>query len=279
MRTIWTLEGTIKSYRWTTRPKRKGEIDSRNYDGTQSTHGFFVTEKEFLERKNRGELVGVHRYPDPETGNWYGFPVAEMNEALQRGENLSEQVDVYDSIDEIVKTFEKYGTVTKKLFFTTLEDIRWRLWIRHFGDNIKALYLDKKEIIKNSQKFNFPCNAVAFLWDEKVSSRFLDSEKNLLKFLDNICSFDEICFVRKDFDLIKKKRKKLLGFLKNLKQKFPFTSFKEIDYLFKIEFGKSAFPEFLNDFYGQSGSFNFLESIFFLSKPLLKKNKKFLCSC
>jgi len=76
-----SIEGVVKSYRWTTRDIREGEIDSREYDGSKSTHGFFVTEEDFRKRKEKRELVGLHRYPDPENGKWYGFPVQEIREA------------------------------------------------------------------------------------------------------------------------------------------------------------------------------------------------------
>ncbi len=122
-----SIDGAVKSYRWTTRPKREGEIDSTKYDGNSSTHGFFVTEDEFLKRKDAGELIGVHRYPNPETGQWYGFPIEEINEALSRGEKLSEQIVTYEPIEEICDLFSQQGQVKKRLFLTSLDDIKLRL--------------------------------------------------------------------------------------------------------------------------------------------------------
>ncbi len=110
-----SIDKPTKSFRWTTRPQRPSEVSSDLYDGSQKTDGFFVTEDEFTVRADLGDLVGVHRYPDPETGHWYGFPKQEMEAALQEGETLSEQVVTYEAIDDVVQAFPDHEVV-KKLF-------------------------------------------------------------------------------------------------------------------------------------------------------------------
>ena len=125
-----SIEGVVKSYRWTTRDIREGEIDSREYDGSKSTHGFFVTEEDFRKRKEKRELVGLHRYPDPENGKWYGFPVQEIREALERGEQLSEQIVTAENIDELVNTYIEWGDVRKILFLASFSEIKQRLFQR-----------------------------------------------------------------------------------------------------------------------------------------------------
>ena len=157
------LGGAIKSYRWTTRRKRDYEIDSRKYDGTKSTHGFFVTQKKFLEKKD--ELVGVHRYPCPKKGFWYGFPKKEMIEALEKGEKLSEQIVTFDVIDDIITEFQEYGKTEKILVLGFYFDIASRLSSRVSEKN--------KNIIKK---------------------RFDKTKDDLMQYLKNIFSFDKVFF-------------------------------------------------------------------------------------
>ena len=56
---------------YTTRPKREGEIDGKDY--------YFVTKQEFSELKNNGKLFGIQKYND----NWYASNKSKLNEALE----------------------------------------------------------------------------------------------------------------------------------------------------------------------------------------------------
>ncbi len=75
-----------KSYRWTTRPKREGEIDSRIYSG-RTTDGFFMAEEEFIGKKE--ELVGIHKYPDHNTNYYYGFPKRDIIKAIDEEKTIN----------------------------------------------------------------------------------------------------------------------------------------------------------------------------------------------
>jgi hypothetical protein len=144
-----SIDGITKSYRWTTRPKRDSEIDSRDYDGTKSTHGYFVSEEEFQDMANKGELVGVHQYPgknsfyhssiDGKTGDFlksefvgtdeffYGFNKFDLETALELGEDISEQVVDIDAIDDLSSLFD----TKKTLYLGFPEDIKQNLMIRY----------------------------------------------------------------------------------------------------------------------------------------------------
>ena len=39
--------------------------------------------------------MGAHKYPNPIWGQWYGFPVTEIREALERGDSKRED-DIVD---------------------------------------------------------------------------------------------------------------------------------------------------------------------------------------
>jgi guanylate kinase len=152
-----SIDGVTKSYRWTTRPIREGEIDSREYDGTKSTHGFFVTAEEF--DSNLENLVAVHQYPDDD-GEMYGFPKKEIKEALESGEDISEQIVDFDSIDEVANAFEN---VEKRLFLGLPHHIEMNLLSR--GTNQK-----------------------------EFESRSKNLKEVLIKYCDNINYFDDIYF-------------------------------------------------------------------------------------
>jgi len=66
----------------TTRPKRPGEVEGRDY--------YFLSEEEFRERMGRGEFVEwakVH-------GHLYGTPKKAVEEALEEGKVLLLEIDV-----------------------------------------------------------------------------------------------------------------------------------------------------------------------------------------
>jgi guanylate kinase len=178
------LDGVIKSYRWTTRPKRENETDSREYDGQRATHGFFVNENEFLARAEKGELAGVHRYPNPNSGYWYGFPINEIKSALEIGENLSEQIVTYEAIDDVVKAFEKNGTVIKKLFLASLEDIRKR---RNIGRKTSDKERDKQDIEIIAKYLNNLDNFddIQFIYPSSAE------RKEAIKIIDNVLNISE----------------------------------------------------------------------------------------
>ncbi|MBT7902525.1 hypothetical protein HN587_01590, partial [Candidatus Woesearchaeota archaeon] len=108
-------------------------------------------------RKDAGELIGVHRYPNPETGQWYGFPIEEINEALSRGEKLSEQIVTYEPIEEIVNTFKSKGNVWTLLHLILLDDIKSRLLERSPDEapiRLDLMIETLKQYVVNYAKFD-----------------------------------------------------------------------------------------------------------------------------
>jgi guanylate kinase len=70
----------------TTRPRRQGEVDGKDY--------FFLTKEEFEEKIRRGELVEWERYPNETHGQYYGTLKSEVDRALTTGRLMLFDVDV-----------------------------------------------------------------------------------------------------------------------------------------------------------------------------------------
>lgn len=144
-----SIDGTMKSYRITTRPKRKDET---------SKDGSFISEEDFLEKAVAGELIGVHRYPDPKTGNWYGFPKERIEKALESGENVSEQIVDCDAALQVAEHFGEERT-NKTLSFTHYNELVLRL-IRRDGfkqdlqQRVKELDSEIHKYAKNIDEFD-----------------------------------------------------------------------------------------------------------------------------
>jgi guanylate kinase len=66
----------------TTRPRRPGEIDGFHY--------YFLSEQEFLRKKEQDELLECARV----YGHWYGPPKEPIREALARGQDVMLKIDV-----------------------------------------------------------------------------------------------------------------------------------------------------------------------------------------
>lgn len=155
-----TNRGNIitKSYRWTTRKPRKGEKDNRNATIEEPTDGIFVSEEEFIEKNNRGELVAVHHYPSKKNGHLYGFPVQEIISAVKRGEIIYEQIVDFNSIKLFEEAFEKID-INKSLYITNPFEVEKRLLF-----NVK----------------------------EHTEERIKTNKKNMMLYLSNLESFDHI---------------------------------------------------------------------------------------
>jgi guanylate kinase len=67
---------------YSTRPMRPGETDGNPY--------FFVSEKEFLEMKERGEFIECYN----NYGHWYGSPKVLYHEYLEKDHLLIKAIDV-----------------------------------------------------------------------------------------------------------------------------------------------------------------------------------------
>lgn len=74
-------KNTVYSVSVTTRAPRKGEVDGKNY--------FFVNEKEFIYRRDRGEFLEWAKV----FGNYYATPAAEVKELLAADKNVVLEID------------------------------------------------------------------------------------------------------------------------------------------------------------------------------------------
>ncbi|MCH4012820.1 MAG: guanylate kinase [Solobacterium sp.] len=66
----------------TTRKKRPGEVDGKDY--------YFVTKDEFLKKKDNGELLESAEF----VGNYYGTPLAEVERLRSEGRNVLLEIEV-----------------------------------------------------------------------------------------------------------------------------------------------------------------------------------------
>lgn len=157
-----SLEGVVRSYRWTTRPIRNDErerfssysledadrdkseligVDGRLYTVEKANaileeHGIFeskyggsfVTEERFEEEQDN--LCGTRRFPHPKDGNLYAFNAKEIRAAIKRGETVKEQIVLPEVIAETEAEFSDIP-VKKTLYLAFMEDI---IHCRYFRD-------------------------------------------------------------------------------------------------------------------------------------------------
>jgi len=71
----------------TTRPKSKQEIDGKDY--------FFLTEKEFLNRRKNGEFVETAKVH----GYYYGTLKSQLEEQLKKGKDVLMDIDVIGALN------------------------------------------------------------------------------------------------------------------------------------------------------------------------------------
>lgn len=72
----------VYSVSMTTRPKRVGEVEGVDY--------YFVTKKEFLERKKQEKFLETAEF----VGNYYGTPLDKVNEQLDLGNEVVLEIEV-----------------------------------------------------------------------------------------------------------------------------------------------------------------------------------------
>lgn len=131
------------SVSYTTRPRRQGEINGRDY--------FFITEKEFVTRKDNDEFVEwakVH-------SNYYGTLKSFIDEGLDLGKNLLFDLDVQgcDSFKEV------YGKEANVIFITppNIEALEERLNKRGTdrAEVIAERLNNAKKELKRSDDFDY----------------------------------------------------------------------------------------------------------------------------
>lgn len=108
----------------TTRNKREGEVDGKDY--------FFLSKDEFEEKIRNVELVEWERYPDEVHGNYYGTLKSEVDRALAQGRVMLFDVDVKGALS--IKRI--YGDEAVLIFIRppSLEALRNRLLNRRTED-------------------------------------------------------------------------------------------------------------------------------------------------
>lgn len=128
------LQNVVFSVSCTTRPKRPGEVDGRDY--------FFISEEEFLNRVKNGEFLEwakVH-------GHLYGTLKSFVEEHLSAGEDVLLDIDVQGAIslkrkgveavfiyvappsyEELKSRIAKRGTEKEADVIVRLENAKWEL--------------------------------------------------------------------------------------------------------------------------------------------------------
>ena len=119
----------------TTRPKRKGEKEGRDY--------YFVSKDEFEKMIKRGEVVEYNFY----NGHYYGTPKKDLETALKKGKNVLLEIDV-NGAKNIKKLYPKNSIL---IFITApLKDIERRLKKR--GKNTPTEIKERLTRAKKEQK-------------------------------------------------------------------------------------------------------------------------------
>lgn len=80
----------VYSVSMTTRDKRPGEVDGRDY--------YFVSKEEFLKRKAEGKFLETAEF----VGNFYGTPLDKVNEQLDLGNEVVLEIEV-DGAQQVKK--------------------------------------------------------------------------------------------------------------------------------------------------------------------------------
>lgn len=159
------IKDTVYSVSATTREKRKGETDGKDY--------YFLTEEEFLQKEKEGffaETAFVH-------GKRYGTPKKFLDEMIEKGKIVVMDIDVIGAIN-IMKQYpnsvsifimppslEELEERLKKRSRDGVEDIRLRLenakkeieFSKHFkytviNRNIDEAFQSIKEIIEKEKE-------------------------------------------------------------------------------------------------------------------------------
>ena len=140
---VQKIKQRISVLRWsisyTTRPKRLGEIDGQDY--------FFVTEKEFLQKKAQGDLIEWARVH----GNLYGTSYSFVKSQIDKGRLLLLDIDIQGA-DALKKSLPGQ-TVAIFIAPPSLKELEQRLRKRQTDDEQTIqtrLHNAQKEINKKN---------------------------------------------------------------------------------------------------------------------------------
>ncbi len=137
------LEGLEFSVSYTTRPKRDGEVEGKDY--------FFVTEEKFAELKDHDEFLEwaeVH-------GHLYGTSMSYVESRLKRGFNLLLDVDVKGAMN--VKNKINDDAVFIFVAPPSFSELKERLYKRHTEDaaNLEKRIDDAKHELSQISEFDY----------------------------------------------------------------------------------------------------------------------------
>lgn len=151
----------------TTRPKRMGEVDSKDY--------FFITEKDFITRRDNSEFVEwakVH-------SNYYGTLKSFVDDGLDKGQFLLFDLDV-QGCDQIKSI---YGDEAKVIFIEppSREELKRRLTGRGTDDLdvIEERYKNSLAELKRKDDFDF--NVV----NDEIDKAYIDLKKIIMDIMGN----------------------------------------------------------------------------------------------
>ena len=96
----------------TTRPPRRDEVNGKSY--------YFVSEKEFLEMVENGEMLEYATY----CGNYYGTSAVKVNNELEKGNDVILEIEVQGA-EQIMKKIPNALSIF--FFFFSLSELKRRL--------------------------------------------------------------------------------------------------------------------------------------------------------
>lgn len=151
----------------TTRPKRNGEVEGKDY--------FFITEKDFLAKKNNNEFIEwakVH-------SNYYGTLKSFVDQGLEDGKYLLFDLDV-QGCDQIKKM---YGDEAQIIFIEppSSEELKRRLTGRGTDDPDVIAERLKNSLAELERKNDFDFNVV----NDKIDKAYIDLKNVILDIMVN----------------------------------------------------------------------------------------------
>lgn len=151
------------SISWTTRKKRKGEIEGIDY--------YFKTKKEFMDGIKKGKLLEYAKYED----NFYGTPLDLVQKSLKKGKHVLLEIEVIGAmqvlelkkkinlisifllpptINDLIIRLKKRGTNSQESIKKRIEKANWEISQKNkydyqvINDNVEKAALQIKKIIE-----------------------------------------------------------------------------------------------------------------------------------
>lgn len=149
------------SISYTTRNPREGEVDGEDY--------YFVTEEEFMDAVNKGEMLEYAKYCD----YYYGTPRKKVEEELELGNNVILEIEVQGG-EQIINRYPE--AISIFIIPPSIDSLARRLKNRGL-DSIDVM---KKRVAASKNEINF-----AEHYDYIVVNEYIDEcASNILKIID-----------------------------------------------------------------------------------------------